>query len=117
MEVYVLYLLLLCEGFTISFYKIFSYSPLDLRSIPGKWSKDLGNLLRGLVRAFTKQVALQGPTPEPCQAILAEGMQSAFVEAVMRLASRAQFSKDRGARRLWIAYGDLRLFQHSGHIA
>ena len=66
----------------------------------GKWSKDLGNLLRGLVRAFTKQVAYQGPSPwEPWQAVLTAGVQSAFVEAVVRLASRAQFSKDKGVDR------------------
>ncbi|GAX74187.1 hypothetical protein CEUSTIGMA_g1636.t1 [Chlamydomonas eustigma] len=60
----------------------------------GKWSRHLGSLLRHLVKTFTKQLAKQGSAPEPGMAVLQPDVQSIFVEAMMKLASRAQFSKD-----------------------
>ena len=71
---------------------------------PGKWSSDLSTLLRGLVRTFTKQLARQGLdgslTADPSQSSLQPETRTAFVEAVLRLASRAQFSKDRSLSRV-----------------
>lgn len=59
----------------------------------------MGTLLRGLVRAFTKQLARQGGpdasgSADPSQSTLQPETRAAFVDAVLRLASRAQFSKD-----------------------
>ena len=64
----------------------------------------MSTLLRGLVRTFTKQLARQGldgsPTADPSQSSLQPETRAVFVEAVLRLASRAQFSKDRSLSRV-----------------
>ena len=80
--------------------------PLPSPSMTGGWSRDLCSLLKQLVRAFTKQLARQGGSTSlplggqdpavPPQAVLQPETQFAFVEAVLKLASRAQFSKDGG---------------------
>lgn len=70
-------------------------SPSPLPPLPpGKWTCDLSSLLKHLVKAMGKQLARQGLNPEPWQAALQPATQQALVEAVLKLASRAQFSKD-----------------------
>ncbi len=66
-----------------------------VRARSGKWSRDLASLLRNLVSAMSKQLGQQGGAPPAGMSVVSKQAQKGFVEAALKLAARAQFSKDR----------------------
>lgn len=62
----------------------------------GKWCNELAALLKQLTRSAVKQLQRQGAEPPPHVAALTPEVVDRFAAAMMRLAGRAQFSKDGG---------------------
>lgn len=66
----------------------------------GAWNYQLASFLKHSCRMFMKQLGKQGPDAEPDNTCIPQAEERCYMRGIVKLAGRAQFSKDDGEEKV-----------------